>query len=86
MEKVAPGQRIGSIEEFEAGPGSYQRGNYLYASLVGYKRVLSFENENESADDFMEDDKVRSVLWFLDSPYLQKWYRSLCWLLLEKRN
>ena len=46
---MIPGQRVGSVEEFTSGPGTYVRGNYLYASLVGFRRVLSFD-EDEMTD------------------------------------
>lgn len=45
---VTPGQRVGPINEFEGGPGTYQRGNYIYSSLVGYKRVLHLDQDDSS--------------------------------------
>ena len=52
-EGVIPGFRIGSIDEYDAGIGTYQRGNYIYSSLVGFKRVVTFDNvENEEEKVF----------------------------------
>ncbi len=36
-EIVCPGKRLGRISEFRAGPGTYVRGSYIYASVVGPK-------------------------------------------------
>jgi exosome complex component CSL4 len=43
---VVPGQRIGMISEYEAGFGSYVRGNYIYSALAGYKRDITFPEES----------------------------------------
>ena len=37
---VIPGERLGSTEEYDAGPGSYSRQGYIYASLVGVKKIV----------------------------------------------
>lgn len=34
---VIPGQRLGHIENFTAGPGTYVRKQHIYASVVGVK-------------------------------------------------
>lgn len=47
---VAPGQRVGTIADYDGGPGTYQRGNYLYSSLVGYKRILQIDQAEEQED------------------------------------
>lgn len=57
-EVVCPGKRLGRASEFRAGPGTYERGTYIYASVVGPKveqaaadedgkpfLVVSFEND-----------------------------------------
>lgn len=36
-EVVCPGKRLGRASEFRAGPGTYVRGTYIYASVVGPK-------------------------------------------------
>ncbi|RDD41649.1 Exosome complex component CSL4 [Trichoplax sp. H2] len=38
---VIPGQRLGSIDQFSAGLGTYVRQRHIYASLVGYKDIIS---------------------------------------------
>ena len=37
---VTPGQRLGFAQDYVSGSGTYVRGNLLYASVVGVKRVL----------------------------------------------
>ncbi|KAG9292998.1 hypothetical protein G9A89_016360 [Geosiphon pyriformis] len=41
---VTPGQRIGIAQDFISGPGTYVRGNYIYASLVGQKLIEASSN------------------------------------------
>jgi exosome complex component CSL4 len=36
---VCPGQRVGHIEDFHAGQGTYVRKQYIYSSVVGYKEI-----------------------------------------------
>lgn len=36
-EIVCPGKRLGRVSDFRAGPGTYVRGAYIYASVVGPK-------------------------------------------------
>lgn len=36
-EIVCPGKRLGRVSDFRAGPGTYERGAYIYASVVGPK-------------------------------------------------
>ena len=36
-EIVCPGKRLGRVGEFRAGPGTYVRGSYIFASVVGPK-------------------------------------------------
>jgi len=43
---VTPGQRLGHIDDFEAGEGTFQRGQHIYASVVGFKDVVMGE-ENQ---------------------------------------
>jgi len=46
---VIPGQRLGHVDSYVAGPGTYIRRQHIYASVVGFKM---FEGtENESSDD-----------------------------------
>ena len=39
VEIVTPGQRLGHAQDYTGGPGTYVRGDFLYASVVGVKRV-----------------------------------------------
>ncbi|CAG8561520.1 3380_t:CDS:2 [Funneliformis caledonium] len=45
---VTPGQRLGFAQDYAAGSGTYVRGNLLYASVVGVKRVLKPTAEGEA--------------------------------------
>ena len=40
VEIVTPGQRLGHAQDYTAGTGTYVRGDFLYASVVGVKRVF----------------------------------------------
>lgn len=37
---VVPGERLGSLEQFVAGNGTYSRHGYVYSSLAGLKHVV----------------------------------------------
>ncbi|KXJ17143.1 exosome complex component CSL4 [Exaiptasia diaphana] len=37
---VVPGERLGSLEQFAAGNGTYSRHGYVYSSLAGLKHVV----------------------------------------------
>ncbi len=39
MRFVLPGDRLGSVEEFEKGEGVYEEGGELFASLAGWLEV-----------------------------------------------
>ena len=39
-----PGERLGSLEQFTPGNGTYIRHGYLYASLAGYKQLQEQQN------------------------------------------
>lgn len=39
-----PGERLGSLEQFTPGNGTYIRHGYLFSSLAGYKHVLQQQN------------------------------------------
>ena len=41
---VIPGERLGSIEQYSLGNGTYIRHGYVYASLAGYKQSQNQEN------------------------------------------
>ena len=42
---AVPGERLGSLEEYLPGKGTYIRHGYLYSSLVGFKHVEKNENK-----------------------------------------
>lgn len=39
-----PGERLGSLEQFSSGNGTYTRHGYVYASLAGYKQLQEQKN------------------------------------------
>lgn len=39
-----PGERLGSLEQFSLGNGTYVRHGYVYASLAGYRQVQEQQN------------------------------------------
>jgi len=45
-EVVCPGKRLGRVSEFRAGPGTYVRGSYIYASVVGPKMEQAAADED----------------------------------------
>lgn len=44
---VIPGERLGSIEQYSPGNGTYIRHGYVYASLAGFKQSQNQENEEK---------------------------------------
>jgi len=38
---VTPGERLGHVSEFNAGTGTYTKGGYIHASIVGAKSTAS---------------------------------------------
>lgn len=41
---VCPGNRLGRVNDFRAGPGTYVRGTYIFASVVGPKLEQAAED------------------------------------------
>lgn len=39
-----PGERLGNLEQYSPGNGTYIRHGYVYASLAGYKQLQDQEN------------------------------------------
>lgn len=39
-----PGERLGSLEQFSPGNGTYVRHGYVYASLAGYRQLQEQQN------------------------------------------
>lgn len=44
---VVPGERLGSLEQYVAGNGTYSRHGYLYSSLAGLKHVVQQPEVND---------------------------------------
>jgi len=44
---VTPGERLGHISEFTAGPGTYLKGGYIHSSIVGAKTITPKAKESE---------------------------------------
>jgi len=42
---VTPGKKLGTIQEYEVGPGTYIRNNYIYASTVGEIYIVNDTNK-----------------------------------------
>ncbi|KAF9154443.1 Exosome complex component CSL4 [Linnemannia schmuckeri] len=42
---VVPGQRLGHVQEYSAGPGTYSHQDFLYASVVGIKKIIEAQGE-----------------------------------------
>lgn len=45
---VIPGQRLGSTDQFSAGSGTYIKQRHIYASLTGYKDIVSQASQVKS--------------------------------------
>ncbi|XP_058972702.2 exosome complex component CSL4-like [Pocillopora verrucosa] len=55
---VIPGERLGSIEQYSPGNGTYIRHGYVYASLAGYKQSQNQENgEKPTIHIIREEEK-----------------------------
>ena len=39
-----PGERLGSLEQFSPGNGTYVRHGYVYVSLAGYRQLQEQQN------------------------------------------
>lgn len=42
---VTPGKKLGSIQEYEVGPGTYIRNNYIYSSTLGEIYIINNPNK-----------------------------------------
>eukprot|EP01116_Phalansterium_solitarium_P011380 TRINITY_DN27039_c0_g1_i1.p1 TRINITY_DN27039_c0_g1~~TRINITY_DN27039_c0_g1_i1.p1 ORF type:complete len:211 (-),score=21.92 TRINITY_DN27039_c0_g1_i1:98-730(-) len=47
---TTPGQRLGHVEDFVPGSGTYVRGHHIYASVVGEKQVEQISDDVQLAD------------------------------------
>jgi hypothetical protein len=46
-EVVTPGERLCGASEYEMGSGTYRLGDYIYAAVVGRKRITSIIEEKK---------------------------------------
>ncbi|CAI2190158.1 6890_t:CDS:2, partial [Funneliformis geosporum] len=56
-----PGQRLGFAQDYAAGSGTYVRGNLLYASVVGVKRILKTTAEGEAILTVSREKKQSAI-------------------------
>lgn len=45
---AVPGERLGSLEQFQPGKGTYIRHGYVYSSLAGFRHVVVGKAESET--------------------------------------
>ncbi|CAN0518253.1 unnamed protein product, partial [Ectocarpus sp. 12 AP-2014] len=60
-EVVCPGKRLGRASEYRAGPGTYVRGTYIYASVVGPKLEQAAADEDGKPYLIVTADQVIQV-------------------------
>ena len=44
---VVPGERVGSLDQFSAGSGTYIRHGFVHSCLVGHKHVREISGDGE---------------------------------------
>lgn len=49
-----PGERLGSLEQFSPGNGTYVRRGHVYASLAGYKQLQEQENREVCLEEICQ--------------------------------
>ncbi|KAL6047682.1 Exosome complex component CSL4, variant 3 [Balamuthia mandrillaris] len=59
---VTPGQVLGAVGEYKAGPGTFVKGPSIIASVVGFKRISEERTEDEVS--FSKTKDLRSILVF----------------------
>jgi len=60
-ERVLPGNRLGNIDEHIPGEGTYVRGQYIYASVLGFKQIKQNTNNNNS-DNNNNNDNNKTII------------------------
>jgi len=50
-----PGDKLGNVNEYESGPGTYILGNYVYASVVGLQRISEEQKEGKPVIEIAHD-------------------------------
>ncbi|ORX60057.1 hypothetical protein BCR36DRAFT_316404 [Piromyces finnis] len=63
---VTPGKKLGTIHEYEIGPGTYIKNNYIYASTVGEIYIINDSNKKLPCISVVKD-KEQSVIPEVDS-------------------
>ncbi|ORX82563.1 hypothetical protein BCR32DRAFT_219335 [Anaeromyces robustus] len=63
---VTPGKKLGSIQEYEVGPGTYMRNNYIYSSTVGDIYIIKDVNKKLPCISVVKD-KEQSAIPEVDS-------------------
>lgn len=61
QQRVVPGTRLGSSDEYEAGKGTYVRNEHIYASLTGTAFVQKDDTSNKPSI-LVQDSKQNSVI------------------------
>lgn len=58
---VIPGERLGSLKQYEAGNGTYTRHGYVYASLAGYKQLQNQESVEKPIIHIIREEEKHVV-------------------------
>jgi len=56
-----PGERLGSLEQFTPGNGTYIRHGYVYASLAGYKQLQEQQNGEKPVISITREEEKHVV-------------------------
>jgi len=54
---VTPGKKLGNVQEYNVGPGTYIRNNYIYSSTLG---EIYITNDPEKKVKF---SKLKEFIW-----------------------
>eukprot|EP01095_Lingulamoeba_sp_RSL-Kostka_P006484 TRINITY_DN2035_c0_g1_i1.p1 TRINITY_DN2035_c0_g1~~TRINITY_DN2035_c0_g1_i1.p1 ORF type:complete len:200 (+),score=55.86 TRINITY_DN2035_c0_g1_i1:101-700(+) len=58
---VIPGRKLGRINNYESGIGTYVRGNSIFSSVVGYKTITEYDIEEGDMSDETDNLPIISV-------------------------
>lgn len=56
-----PGERLGSTNEYQVGPGTYNRQGFIYSSLAGFKHVRETGKDNLPEYQVVRDEQETIV-------------------------
>jgi len=60
---VTPGDRLGNVEDYMPGEGTYVRHQHIYASVLGVRQIIQKDDSNDGDGDVsMEQKPVISVI------------------------